>query len=134
MTGLLRLMFVTLVVLFVAGCARTMVPIYEVDDTYIIGRSLADEQIKEAILEGAQTAGWNAKVLPDEIILAIYRLRNHTVHVEIFYTDKYYALTYKSSSGMKVYCNARDRDKLQNMKISGGSVWLAAPSPGLWIS
>ena len=92
---------------------------YEVDATHTIGRSLSNEKIHEAILDGAQLAGWNAKTLPSGRIRATYHVRNHTVHVEVFYTDAWYKITYQSSNGMKMFCTTSDRDKLKGVKVSG---------------
>ncbi len=118
MTSRSHLLFVFVMSLFVTGCSG-FVQLYEFDDLHTIGRSLTAEQIKEGILEGAQVAGWNAKTLSSESILATYHIRVHTVNVEIFYTDTDYWINYKSSNGMKMFCTKRDRDKVRNMKVSG---------------
>ncbi len=114
----LHLLFVFVMALFVAGCSG-VVPMYEVDKAHTFDPSLTVEQIKEGILEGAQAAGWNAKVLSSGRILTTYRIRVHTVHMEIFYTDAYYQFTYKSSTGMKMFCTEQDRLKARNIKTSG---------------
>ena len=104
--------------LFVSGCSGT-VPLYEVDHSHFVDGSLTEDQVKEAIIEGAETAGWLAKDLGGDKILVTYRIRVHTVHVEINYTDTYYATRYKSSNEMKMFCTERDRDKARNIKVSG---------------
>ena len=118
MTSRSHLLFVFVMTLFVAGCSG-MVPLYDVDGSHFVDRSLTEDQVKEAIIEGAETAGWLAKNLSGDTILATYRIRTHTVHVEINYTDTFYATLYKSSNEMKMFCTQRDRDNARNIKISG---------------
>ncbi len=118
MTSLSRFLCVFAITLFASGCSG-FVPLHEVDGTRSIDRSLTAEQIKEGILDGAQAAGWNAKVLSSDKILATYHIRVHTVNMEIFYTDSFYRISYKSSSGMKMFCTQRDRDEVKNIKVSG---------------
>jgi hypothetical protein len=124
MTSVFRSLFFVLIVLYVVGCARTMIPIHEIDASHTIGRPLTTEQINEGILEGARAAGWYAKVLSSGRILATYHIRVHTVHLEIFSTDAYYKLTYQSSNGLKMYCTEQDRLNNRNIDTScpGGGV------------
>jgi hypothetical protein len=119
MTRSLCLSVVTVAAICLAGCASNIIPMYEVDATHTIGRSLTEAQIQEAILGGAEIAGWRAKTLPSGRILATYHVRSHTVNVQIFYTDAWYQVTYHSSNGMKMFCTTSDRDKLKGVKVSG---------------
>jgi hypothetical protein len=121
MTNFSRLLFYFAVIVLVIGCSG-MVPMYEVDKSHTIhtiGRSLTKLDISEGILQGAQAAGWYAKILPSGRIRATFLMRVHAVHVEIFYTNAYYKLTYKSSDGMKMFCTEQDRLEARNLKISG---------------
>ena len=118
MTSRSHLLFVFVMTLFVAGCSG-MVPLHKVDESHFVDGSLTEDQVKEAIIQGIEAAGWFAKDLGGDEILATYRIRTHTVHVVINYTDTYYATRYKSSSEMKMFCTQRDRDNARNIKISG---------------
>ena len=118
MTSRSRLLFVFVMTLLVAGCSG-MVPLYEVDESHFVDGSLTEDQVKEGLIQGAETAGWLAKDLGGDEILATYRIRTHTVHVVINYTDTFYATRYKSSNEMKMFCTRRDRDNARNIKISG---------------
>jgi hypothetical protein len=118
MNGFSRWLFVFVMISFVIGCSG-MVPLHEVDKSHFVDRSLPKDQVKEAIIEGAETAGWRAKDLGGDMILATYRIRTHMIHVEINYTDTYYATRYKSSNEMKMFCTQRDRDNARNIKVSG---------------
>ena len=57
-----HLLVVFVMTLFVSGCSG-MVPLHEVDESHFVDRSLTEDQVKEAIIEGAETAGWLAKDL-----------------------------------------------------------------------
>ena len=113
-----RLLLVFVMALFVAGCSG-MVRLSEVDGQHFVDRPLTKDQVKEAIMEGAQAAGWQAKDLGSDFILATYRIRVHTVHVNIDFTNSYYITHYKISNEMKMFCTERDRDKARNIKVSG---------------
>ena len=63
--------------------SASMVVLKEVRNSYIVDGSLTKDQLEEAIMKGAQTAGWLTKDLVGDRILATYRIRVHTVHVEI---------------------------------------------------
>ena len=117
-----------LTLLWITGCASSWVPIHEINNAnHPVDSSLSDDQIKQAILGGARDAGWQTEALQDNRILATYHVRDHTVHVEILYTDWYYKVSYKDSDGMKIYCNASDRDKHRKPKVSGRDSCFSTP-------
>ncbi len=118
MTSRSHLPFVFVMTLFVAGCSG-MVRLSEVDGQHFVERSLTKDQVKEAIIEGAESAGWIAKDLGSDYILATYRIRSHTIHVNIDFTNSYYITNYKTSNRMKMFCTERDRDNARNLKVSG---------------
>ena len=118
MTVLLRLPVVLVVMVIIAGCTSSMVRVLGVDDLHIIHKSLTEEQVREAIIEGAETAGWLAKDLGNGNILATYHIRVHTVHVQIDYINSNYSIHYRSSNGMKMFCSERDKKK-NVVKVSG---------------
>ena len=128
MTIPLRLLFVFAVILFATGCSG-MVPLHEVRNSYIVHGSLTKDQLKEAIIKGAQTDGWLAEDLVGDKILATYRIRVHTVHVEISYTDSFYVTRYKATSGMKMFCTVQDKFEDRNIKVSGQQQCLGDRAP-----
>jgi hypothetical protein len=107
------------IALSMTGCTGSMVKIMNVDDSHSIDQSLSKNQIRDAIIEGAELAGWRTKDLRDDEILATYIIRVHTVQVAIVYADSFYVTRYSSSSGMKMFCSQRDRDKTRDLKVSG---------------
>jgi hypothetical protein len=94
-----------------------MVTVVDVDGLHLIHKSLTKEQVKEAIIDGAETAGWLTKDIRDGRILATYHVRNHTVHVRIDYINSEYSTSYSSSGGMKVFCSVRDK-KTHQLKVT----------------
>ena len=96
-----------------------MVKIMNVDDAHRFDKSLTKSQVREAIIEGAELAGWRAKDLGNDEILTTYSIRVHTVHIAITYGDSFYVTRYSSSNGMKMFCSQRDMDKTRDLKVSG---------------
>jgi len=118
MTRYLRVLLIFTTASFLAGCTSSMVTVVDVDGLHIIHRSLTKARVKEAIIEGAETAGWLTKDMGDGRILATYHVRNHTVHVRIDYINSNYRTGYSSSNGMKMFCSERDK-KTHQLKVSG---------------
>jgi hypothetical protein len=111
---------VILSVSFLAGgCAYSMVELHESEGTYTVENGLTKSQVKEAVLEGAEAAGWRVKDVDDDKIYLTYAVRSHSVTEEIFYTETYYRYTYESSSNMKMFCTEQDKLGNKNLKISG---------------
>jgi hypothetical protein len=109
--------------------SASMVVLKEVRNSYIVDGSLTKDQLEEAIMKGAQTAGWLTKDLVGDRILATYRIRVHTVHVEISYTDSFYVVRYTASNGMKMFCTTRDKEKIRDLKVSGRQECLGGRAP-----
>ena len=101
------------------GCANLMVELHESEGTYTFENGLTKSQVKGAVLEGAESAGWRVKDVGDDKIYLTYSVRAHTVTEEIFYTETYYRYTYESSSNMKMFCTEQDKLDNDNLKISG---------------
>lgn len=118
MTGRLREFSCLAIVLCLTSCAK-MVPLASVDNFGFIDAPLTKEKMKEAIEEGATNAGWNAKAVKGDRIIASYQPRSHRVVVEITYTDDSYEIRYKASSRMKIYCSDQARDAGQKPKLTG---------------
>ena len=119
MTRYSSALFVLLATLFSGGCAPFMVPVDAVDSSHFVDASLSKDQVKAAIIEGAENAGWRAKDLGDDKLLASFSFKSHAIHVEIDYTDTYYSTHYKSSYWMKMFCTEQDKKAHQNMIVSG---------------
>jgi hypothetical protein len=115
----IRLLKIFFIALLIAGCARPMVALDDVNENHTIDKSLTKDQMKESILEGAKYAGWQVEDQGFDTILATYQIRVHTVHVQIQYTDSSYSLYYKSSNEMKMYCTKKDFDKKKGKVVSG---------------
>ena len=115
----IRLLKVFFGVLLIAGCARPMVALNDVNENHTINKSLSKNQMKESILEGAKYAGWTVRDLDPDTIQATYQIRSHTVQVQIEYSDSSYSLFYKSSSDMKMYCTKSESDKKSGLVVSG---------------
>ena len=119
MRNSLRLLKVFFGVLFIAGCARPMVVLDDVNEKYTVNKSLTKQQVKESIFEGVEYAGWNARDQGPNTIQATYQRGSHTVRVEIEYTDSSYRLDYKSSDHMKMHCTKNEADKKKRPIVSG---------------
>jgi hypothetical protein len=113
---LLKIFFI---VLLIAGCARPMVALKDVNETHNIDKPLTKEQVKESILEAAKYAQWRIQDLGSGTMLATYQIRVHTVKVRIAYTESSYSLYYKSSNEMKIYCTKKDFDEKKGKVVSG---------------
>jgi len=119
MTFPVRVSLLVAMSLFVAGCSPFMVSVNEVDKTHLVTGSPTKDEIRAAILEGAELAGWQAKDVGNDKILATYTYSKHRIFIEIDYSDSYYATRYRSSMEMKMFCSERDKKKHQGMKVSG---------------
>jgi hypothetical protein len=119
-----NLLYVTVVfvmTLFFTGCTGSMVELFSVNQSHTIDPSLTEEQITQALIKGAESAGWVAKDVGGHRILATYQVRVHSVKVQISHTPGYYTYTinYLSSYGTKMFCTERDRKKTRNLRVSG---------------
>lgn len=85
--------------------ARTPVPVINHDNVVVAtatGKTLAAEQVKQAILAAVGVKGWSAVQQADGKLLATLHVRGkHTVVVEITYAADKYSLIYKDSVNMK---------------------------------
>ena len=107
----MRIVLVICGVLIIAGCSGRMVELSETDYLHFIDGTINKEQVRDSILEGAKYAGWEAKDQGNSTILAIYQIRIHTVHVNIYYSDQLYRTSYKTSIAMKMNCSAGEKGK-----------------------
>jgi len=119
MTSLLRVLFILVILFFAGGCAPFMVPLDEVDSSHAVDGSLSNDQVRDAIIDGAANAGWRTKDLGNDKILASFQFKTHVITVEIDYTASSYATHYESSYWMKMFCTEQDKKKHQNMIVSG---------------
>jgi hypothetical protein len=100
------------------GCGQ-MVPIDGVSGSGTVDRALTMGQLREAIEDGAQNAGWTTKEKGDGKIIASYRIRQHSVIVMINYSEDGYDIDYKSSMEMKVQCTDSDYKNSKNIIVTG---------------
>ncbi len=120
-----RNLLVLAMTLIIAGCTSSMVQLSQTYGAHFLDASFTEDQVIEAIMEGARTAGWLAKDQGAGNVLATYQVRVHTVTVQIKYTDstKYtdssYVIHYKSSSGMKMFCTESDKNYRKDLRVTG---------------
>lgn len=120
-----EIILMAVVTIGATGCSSGMVRVTDVDDVHLFGGTLTKAQVAEAVIEGAENAGWQAKDVGNDTILATYFVRVHSVQVEIDVGDDFYVTRYKSSNGMKVFCSEGDKKRHRNMMVTGGQ-----PCPG----
>ncbi len=98
MTTSLNLRVLPIALLFLVGCERTviMAPIGNFYDEHA-HRELTLDQMTTAIKSGAVNAGWRIGPTSNNQILAIYRIRKHTVIVTIDYSSDGYSIVYRNS-------------------------------------
>ncbi len=106
----MRILSILCGILLIAGCSVPMVSLYRTG--YISRIEVSDvfnkEQVREAILNGAKSAGWETQIQGDNNILATYHIRVHTLTVNISYTDEAFNIEYESSTSMKMACSHDD--------------------------
>lgn len=118
MTHFTRILVCFSAALWLTGCSK-LVAIDSIPSSGTINRVLSKEQIKTAIEEGAFNAGWIAKDIGNDEIVATYRVRAHTVIVSIKYSEDVYDISYKSSQEMKVQCTEEDHRTARNIIVTG---------------
>jgi hypothetical protein len=97
---------VTALLLALAGCVRTA-PIYQLDSvpvTVSSGKSLADAQVRTAIVAAGTSLGWRIGDAGPGLLEGTLTLREHIAVVEIPYSGSSYAIRYKRSTNL----NERD--------------------------
>ena len=109
MKTILQIAAISVSILFITGCVST-IPLDNIDDNTIV-QELSEQQVKEAVHMGIETAGWTVENEAAGKILATYTVRVHTVAVNIRYTEKNYSINYAYSINMKVHCTEEDKAK-----------------------
>jgi hypothetical protein len=104
--------------LSLVGCGQ-MVPIDSVNRSGTVDPTLTMDQVREAIEDGAQNAGWVTKEQGPGQLIASYQIRRHNVVVMINYSEDTYSIDYKSSREMKVQCTDQDYKGSKNIIITG---------------
>ena len=118
MTSQLRVCLILTLALLVSACAGSMVQLIDVDGEQFTFKSLPKDQVKEAIMDGAQHAGWSTKDMGQDVILATYHIRVHSVQVRIDFTNYQYSTRYSTSNAMKMFCSERDKES-NRLTVSG---------------
>ncbi len=109
MKTILRLVTISVSILFITGCV-SIIPLDNIDDHTIV-QELSEQQVKEAVHTGIETAGWTVENEAAGKILATYTVRVHTIAVNIRYTERNYSINYAYSINMKAYCTENDKAK-----------------------
>ena len=114
MQVILRLIVISASIMFITGCV-SFNPLKNINDQ-AIERKLSEEQVKEAIHSGIESAGWTIEKEEPGKILASYSVRVHTVAVNIRYTKSDYSINYAYSNNMKIHCS--DKEKAKGVTIT----------------
>ena len=110
MKTILRLVAISVSILFITGCV-SIIPLDNIDDHTIV-QELSEQQVKEAVHTGIETAGWTVENEAAGKILATYTVRVHTIAVNIRYTEKNYSINYAYSINMKVHCTDKHQGEI----------------------
>lgn len=102
------------------ACEPLLIPMYELSNQPV-GSSLTQEEVRQAIITGAATAGWQTQDAAPGSILATYTIRVHTVVVDINYSPNSYSINYDRSDQMKVHCTEEEKTK-SRIKITSAEV------------
>lgn len=108
--------FVVPLAFWLAGCQSAMVPMPNVYGMPI-NANLSLERSREAIKLGALSAGWTVDDVSDDTIIATYKIRAHTVIVNIGYSPRSYGIFYKNSYNMKIQCGTRPATKKSTISV-----------------
>lgn len=93
-----RTVVLLIAVLVSVGCARVQ-PVYNVPDTAVdVSNANGVEEIRTAILAGAQAKGWEVDELGPGHMVASVVVRHHTATVDIYYDNDSYSIQYRDSS------------------------------------
>ena len=108
---MLRLAAIAVSILFIIGCVSSLPILHNIND-HTIFQELSEQQVKKAVLKGAEAAGWTIEnVAPGKILATYTRRSRHTIAVNIRYTEKNYSINYAYSNNMKVHCTDKDKAK-----------------------
>lgn len=89
--------------LFLAGCTPLLMPLKNPPAQAIkSGPNL--EQVEKAIRSGATSAGWLITSRQPGRMTAEYRIRRHSVTVDIRFSEQEYRISYRESDFMKYHC------------------------------
>jgi hypothetical protein len=110
MKNLLKVLLATSIVISsITGYASPQVPLQSLDQSAEEG--LSQQEVKEAIHKGAKTATWTTEDKGPGKILAVYSVTEHTIAVNITYTEKSYSINYAYSINVHVHCTEEDKAK-----------------------
>jgi len=109
MKNILRLIAISLSVLFITGCV-SIIPLENIENQ-TIASGLSEQQIKESMHKGIEAAGWTIESEAPGKILATFNRRVHTIAVNIRYTNENYNINYAYSTNMKMHCTEGDKVK-----------------------
>ncbi len=110
---------IALVALFLLACAPKYIQMHNIRDEPVPA-GLTQEQVGKGVRMGAAVAGWDAQSRGPGRMQATYRVRVHTVTVDIRYTEYNYSIDYETSHQMKVYCSEEDKEAGVGRRLTTG--------------
>jgi hypothetical protein len=97
----LKIAAVAVVAAALAAC--TAAPIVNVSEAPVVtatGKSLSNEQVRNAIVRAGTSLGWQMKEDGPGMLVGTLHLRKHTAVVAIPYSAKSYSVQYRSSENL----------------------------------
>ncbi|MEZ8825445.1 hypothetical protein AB4259_15075 [Vibrio amylolyticus] len=85
--------------LLLVGCGRVQ-PVMNVEDQPV-AYNLTSKQVKSAIVDSAMNRGWVVEDIDSDSLSASIMVRSHSAKINVQYSEKYYSITYVSSSNLK---------------------------------
>ena len=97
----LKQLAISLMVILLVACVAQ--PIYNIDDAMIVSstnKTLAKEDIKNAIMKADTTRGWVIKENSPGNLVGTLFIRNHMAKIDIKYNEKSYSINYIDSENL----------------------------------
>jgi len=97
----LKQLAISLMVILLVACVAQ--PIYNIDDAMIVSstnKTLAKEDIKNAIMKAGTTRGWVIKENSPGNLVGTLFIRNHMAKIDIKYNEKSYSINYIDSENL----------------------------------
>ena len=92
---------IILTLVFLTACVAQ--PIYNIDDAMIVSstnKTLAKEDVKNAIMKAGTTRGWVIKEDSPGNLVGTLFIRKHMAKIDIKYNEKSYSINYKDSENL----------------------------------
>jgi hypothetical protein len=115
----LRSFSVGLLGLLLVACGPVQIPMYNVYDQSV-PPGLTQDQVAEKIELAVKISGWSVQEASPGRMLAVYRIRTHTVIVAINYNADAYSIDHYTSYHMKVLCTEQAKLDEEPPTITNG--------------